>query len=144
MVKGNVLIQTESPYNPAIQCAAEHDYKSFYEDEIVVREELQLPPFTRMIALHFDGDDPGRVQECAKSLLETLNRDYASDEAAFDELSPCVIERIKGKYRFMACIRGKNLTAVRRALRPILTEWSKDKKNRDVDFYVDADPLNLL
>ena len=141
-VKGNVLIQTENPYNPAIQCAAEHDYISFYEDEIMIREELNLPPICHMLALHFDGPDPDDITCNANKLLDILKNHPAGAELEFDELSPCVIERIKGKYRFMARIRGHKFSAMRKLIREELKKWKKF--NKQIEVYVDMDPVNLL
>ena len=142
LVKGEVLIQTESPYNPAIQCAAEHDYKAFYQDEILVRQDLHLPPFCHMIALHFDGTDPEKIMQEARKVLDRLQADPASGSLEFDDLSPCVIERIKGKYRFMARVRGQKLSGFRRILRAELQQWKKSRNG--IDFYADVDPMNLL
>ena len=43
--KGDVVIQTYSPDNFAIVNAANHDYESFYAEEIKMREIMLYPPF---------------------------------------------------------------------------------------------------
>ena len=48
---GQVIIQTYNPEHYAIQAAARHDYKSFYDMEINFRRQFKEPPFTQLAAL---------------------------------------------------------------------------------------------
>ena len=48
---GKVIIQTFNPDHYALKHAQNHDYKSFYEEEIDFRKALQYPPFGRIINL---------------------------------------------------------------------------------------------
>ena len=48
---GQVVIQTYNPNHYAIQAAARHDYKAFYEQEIKFRRQLKEPPFTQLASL---------------------------------------------------------------------------------------------
>ncbi|MBX7197454.1 MAG: primosomal protein N', partial [Sandaracinaceae bacterium] len=65
---GLVIIQTRSPEHPAIACAAKHDVDAFLERELVDREELGYPPFSRLVLLRLDGDAEPRVMEVAGQL----------------------------------------------------------------------------
>lgn len=71
-VKGEVLVQTCSPFNPPIMFAAEHDYEGFYQEEIAVREELKYPPFGHMMIVHFRGEDPAEIMAAATALMEKI------------------------------------------------------------------------
>ena len=84
-VKGEVLVQTCSPFNPPIMFAAEHDYEGFYQEEIAVREELKYPPFGHMMIVHFRGEDPAEIMAEATALME--------------KIQPCL------DHRFRACAR---------------------------------------
>ena len=48
---GKVIIQTFNPQHYALKHAQNHDYKSFYTEEIDFRKALQYPPFGRIINL---------------------------------------------------------------------------------------------
>jgi primosomal protein N' (replication factor Y) len=48
---GKVIIQTFNPDHYALRHAQNHDYKSFYTEEIDFRKALQYPPFGRIINL---------------------------------------------------------------------------------------------
>ena len=105
-----------------------------------VRRELDYPPFTRLCVLHFDGTDPAEVQAAAETLTGQLARE--APEMEISPPSPAPVERIKGKYRFLALARGKNPGRFRTALRAAVMDWRKT--NRTVDFQADVDALNLL
>ncbi len=137
---GEVLVQTFSPYNPAIEHAAGHDYLSFADEELEIRKEMLYPPFTRLCALHFDGMDEAKVLEAAQDTVRSLSE--AVPEAELGDVMPAPIERIKGRYRFLSIVKGENLARFRRELRIRIMEWRK--KHRNMDFYADIDALNLL
>ena len=48
---GRVVIQTYQPEHYAVQAAADHDYTTFYLDEIRFRTQHMLPPFRRLAKL---------------------------------------------------------------------------------------------
>lgn len=51
LLGGRVIIQTYQPEHYAIQAAAEHDFVTFYLEEIRFRTQYMLPPFRRMAKL---------------------------------------------------------------------------------------------
>ncbi len=137
---GEVLIQTFSPFNPAIIHATGHDYLSFAEEELEIRKELLYPPYSRLCALHFEGDSSEEVLTAAQQLVEKLQN--SCPEMEITEPMPAPVERIKGKYRFMSVAKGETPNSFRKLLRQEIMDWRK--KNRDVIFYADIDALNLL
>jgi len=141
-IPGEVIIQTNLPYNPAIQYAAEHDYQGFYDEEIVVRQEFNYPPFSHLAVLHFDGMDAAEVMSAANDFIEKVRADF--DEKAVNITDPCPapLERVKGKYRFVSVVNGEKLGAFRKRLRAEIMTWRREHKN--VEFYADIDALNLI
>ncbi|MBO5761942.1 MAG: primosomal protein N' [Lentisphaeria bacterium] len=140
-VPGEVLVQTTLPFNPAVCCAANHDFKSFYDEEILIREELQYPPFGHLMAVHFNGEDPSLVMESALELMEKV-LPYKDETTLYEEPRSAHFERMKGKYRFIATFRYGNLAPLRRALRKEI--FSSVYKRKKIDIYVDVDALSLL
>lgn len=51
--QGRVIVQTGTPDNFALLAAAQHDYKSFFRQEIMVRRFMNYPPFSDLIAAEF-------------------------------------------------------------------------------------------
>jgi primosomal protein N' (replication factor Y) len=65
---------------------------------------------------------------------------YLSPETQVTEPSPCPIERIKGKYRYMVMFRGGNLSWLKKILRYELFR----NPVRGVTVQVDVDPVSLM
>ena len=68
------MIQTYNPEHYAIQAAAKHDYKSFYEQEINFRKELKEPPFVQLATLTFVHPNDNRCREEAEKIAKTHYR----------------------------------------------------------------------
>ena len=141
-IPGEVIIQTRLPYNPAIQFAAEHDYQGFYDDEILIRQEFNYPPFSHLAVLHFDGEDAVATLDAATKFIASISKDF--DPAAVNITDPCPapLERIKNKYRFVSVVNGAKLGAFRKRLREEVMAWRREHKN--IDFYADIDALTLM
>ena len=138
-IHGEVLIQTCSPYNSAIQFAAEHDYSSFFEEEIALRKELAYPPFGHVMLVHFRGTDAEKVLLTAKKLMELIRPAIAPDTKV-TEPAPAPVDRIAGKYRFIALFMGTRLAGLRRAVKHAIYA----EKHPGVDIYVDMDALSFM
>jgi primosomal protein N' (replication factor Y) len=46
---GRAVIQTFTPDNPVIRCAARQDYDAFYVQELALRRLQRFPPFTQLV-----------------------------------------------------------------------------------------------
>ncbi len=62
---GRAIIQTFTPQNDVIQCAAEQDYDRFYANEIRMREARGMPPYRELYVFTVSGTDEGAVLEAA-------------------------------------------------------------------------------
>lgn len=139
-VRGEVIIQTYNPDNETIRFAAEQDFESFRDYDLEAREILHYPPFSYLIAVHFQGLDEGRVAEFAEEFTARL-RPYCVEPIKISGPSPAPIERIKTKYRYITLIRGNALGRVRYVLRE---EILRGKTPKDVEVYADVDAQSLL
>ncbi len=138
--RGEVLIQTCNPYNSAIIAAADHDCDAFYSEELPIREELHLPPYGHMLTIHFSGSDPTRIEACAAQLMEHLKPCLDSETIVTDP-APAPVEKIKGKYRYIAAFRYGKLGALKQRLR---YELCTLRPTKDVQIYADIDPLSMM
>ena len=119
--------------------AAEHDYEGFYQEEIAVREELKYPPFGHMMIVHFRGEDPAEIMAAATALMEKI-QPCIDPETIVSEPAPAPIERVKGKYRYMATFRYGRLAPLRRVLRREIYSV----RHPTVEIYVDVDAISML
>jgi primosomal protein N' (replication factor Y) len=65
---GEVFFQTYNPEHFAIQAAARHDYRLFYDKEIVYRRQLSYPPFSQLASLIFSHSNDGSCRAEAERL----------------------------------------------------------------------------
>lgn len=101
--KGNVYIQTRQANNPAIQFAKKHDHVGFTAQEMKFREELNYPPFSRLIQFVFKGKEEHKVIQSAKILEQTINR-FLPNHSVLGP-SAGVISWLKGMYLWELSIK---------------------------------------
>ncbi|MBR4189038.1 MAG: primosomal protein N' [Kiritimatiellae bacterium] len=97
-VPGEVFFQTSSPFNPALQCACHADMDTFYDQEILMRELMKYPPFTRMTTVLLKGPDPAAVDAAALSVAARL-RAMLPPEVELKGPAPAPLAKAKGLAR---------------------------------------------
>ncbi len=131
---GRVVIQTFMPDHYAIQHAAEHDFKGFYQEELDKRRELRYPPFTRMIRFEARGRDRVRTREKTQGLADRLLAQIRRSGDKMISLQgplPPYFARQRGLYRWQIILKGNHL--------------AKILKDEDLsDFIIEVNPPSLL
>ena len=143
--QGQALIQTMTPEHGVLQLASRQDYDGFYEQEIALREKLQLPPFSEILLVHFSGDTEQTVLQGAmlfRRWLEESLKGEAYRACAVRILGPAPAPIVKINQRFF--YRLTLSTAQGKKLRPLLAhlmrEFAKKSKLRAVSVYADSNP----
>jgi len=105
---GKVVLQTYQPDHYAIQMAAKHDYKGFFEQEMVFRRQLGYPPFSRLVRLEFRHHDPIKVEETAREVTRRVEIWIEEDRSKTELIGPLpsYFSRIYGQYRWQIILRG--------------------------------------
>ncbi|MBQ9502687.1 MAG: primosomal protein N' [Lentisphaeria bacterium] len=137
---GEVIIQTRQPDNDAIACAVNFDFDGFSEYDLEFRKMLGFPPFTRLIAVHFRGEDEDAVRSYGEEIVKALGP-YVLEGTSISAPLPAPVERIKGKYRYVVTIKGTRLKILRQALRVLALHRVPPK---GVEMYVDVDAQNIM
>ncbi|NQU99616.1 MAG: hypothetical protein HQ538_02660, partial [Parcubacteria group bacterium] len=86
--QGKVVLQTYNPENKVLKVASKHDFKSFYDMEIVERENLTYPPYSKLIKLTLKGKDHKKIQEKALSSAKILNKYIKDNKLNINILGP--------------------------------------------------------
>ena len=138
--QGRVIVQTYWPDHPAIQAAALHQPRVFYEEEESVRAALGYPPFGRLANILFWSDDKAAVATAARKWAKSLESARPESWTILGP-SPAPISRIKGVWRWHLLVKSpvgaplaEVLTAVERGL----------PTSRTVSRAIDIDPVDLL
>jgi primosomal protein N' (replication factor Y) len=139
-VPGEVLIQTYTPQNIAIQCAKTNDFFKFYNEQIAVRKILNFPPCAHLIAVHFRGPDESQVAKFADEFLNKLRPSINSGIKIGGPI-PSPVSKVKSKFRYMIIFRGERMKEFREALREQILHT---KRTKDIEVYADVDAVNMM
>ncbi len=139
---GRAVIQTYTPGNDVIRCAARQDYDAFYESEIRMRRLRRYPPFADLFTVTVSGTEEGRVLRAAVSVRETLRQLYRRPELAAEEPevlgpAPAPVVKVNNRFRYRCTLVGKNDKATREMLAWLQKDFAKDSANRGMNLFVD-------
>ncbi|MCL2220178.1 MAG: primosomal protein N' [Chitinispirillia bacterium] len=141
-LRGEVVIQTYCPNEPAVHFAMTHDYLSFYNYEIKNRQELSYPPFGKLARVVAEGADEavisGFLHKCARMLI-------SSDEKKVRVLgpAPAVLAKIDNVNRYSMLLKSPSPRALSEALMSIRKLAAADLPSA-YRCIVDVDPVNML
>ena len=139
---GRAVIQTYTPGNDVIRCAAQQDYDAFYESEIRMRRLRRYPPFADLFTVTVSGTEEGRVLRAAVSVRETLRQLCRRPELAAGEPevlgpAPAPVVKVNNRFRYRCTLVGKNDKATREMLAWLQKDFAKDSANRGMNLFVD-------
>jgi primosomal protein N' (replication factor Y) len=139
-VEGEVVVQSYTPFHPAIQFARHHDFEGFYEQEIEWRKKMEQPPFTHFVLITVRSPH----QERARFSTETLHRrlkETIPPGTVLGEPAPAPLEKSHGNFRYHLALRTHAVLKLSRALREVLDRLTLPE---DVFAVVDVDAQHLL
>ena len=144
---GRAIIQTFTPDNDVIRCAARQDYDAFYAQEIALREMRQCPPFRDLFVLTASGTMESAVLRACMRLRRTLESWLAQPPLAGMEVqllgpAPASIAKVNDRYRYRLTLAAENTKALRAVVAYLLRCAQTDKENRGVSVSADVNPLD--
>jgi len=134
--KGKVLVQTQHPEHYALQCAREHDYPRFYDQEIRDRERLNYPPFCRLINIVMRAAKEPFAHEAAEMLAEKLGS--IDERMTILGPAPAPYSRLRAQFRYQVVVKGSAET-----FGPCL-DFLRRYRPAKAFMTVDVDPADLL
>ena len=112
---GEVIFQTQRD-SDVLQYVSTLDFDGFSNFDLEFREMLEFPPFSRLIAIIFKGENEKAVADYAASFAAELQV-YKHDRIRITPPAPAPIEKIRNQYRYLMLVRGKQLKTIREAIR---------------------------
>lgn len=167
-IQGQVIIQSYTPENYAVQMAAKQDYRSFYEAELELRKYMGYPPYSDLFQIVFSGKEETVVKRAAEKwydqvegMLSSITTGIATEakqlktevSAVADSQSadmqvfrpqPAPMNKIKETYRWcmlIKCPQGKRRMAA--AVLERIKENDKSKK-KEYAVTVDINPYSFI
>ena len=145
---GRVILQTYNPEHFSIQAAQRQDFRDFYRQEIVFRQALKYPPFSRIIQVKISGRNPDQTETVARRIGAFCN-EIQSREPEFrsiEVLGPieAAVPRIAGKYRWQILLKAPGAGMLQRFSRRLLAEQNALFGRSGVTVALDVDPFFLM
>ena len=140
---GRAVIQTLAPDHEVIRLAAKQDYDGFYALEIGLRKLQQVPPFGDLITVTFLGQEEAAVLRGAAKFRDSLvgclkHPAYGNEQCTVLGPAPCPVPKINYNFRYRLTLRCRQTKVLRLLLAHLLRQFAKDKLNRGVSAFADA------
>lgn len=143
--EGRAVIQTYTPENDVILCAAKQDYEAFYQQEISMRRVRENPPFGDLLMIHASGLEETAVLRSCTLLRDALNEalkqpEYSGYSYRLLGPAPAAIAKVNNRYRYRLVLHIENSREVRRLIAHLLRKAMTDRQNKNISFFADFDP----
>ena len=139
---GRVIIQTFNPDHYTLRHARNHDYISFYEEELNYRRTLSYPPFSRLIMLRLSSAKPDALSTTARELGKEAKTISSRYKSGLEIIGPAdsPLAKIRGEHRMQMLIKGQNSAVLHR----IASELAEQHATSTVKITIDVDPENFM
>ena len=101
---GRVIIQTYSPESRALTASLDHDYESFYEDEINIRKASEYPPFSDIYQVMILDEKENIAEGYARACAEWLRKRVPEGTYVLGPAAPMLLKN-SGMYRYQILIK---------------------------------------
>lgn len=140
--RGKVLIQVANTKHPVLQYVMAHDYKLFYSNEIIARENFFYPPFSRIIQIIFRHKIREIVHDASALFALYLKKEF--DGFITGPAEP-VVNRIRNQYIMELMLKlpknGSTIAFAKQVIQQQRAILQNDKKFRSVTIIPDIDPV---
>lgn len=136
---GTVVIQTYNPDHYAIVAASQHDYASFYQQEIQFRYYGNYPPYCRMVSLEIKSKEDSLANTSATQIAMYLKNN--TKQAMILGPSPSLIHKVNDTYRYRILVKYKQSETLLEALTSVHQHYNKEGKGK-VNVMIDFNPYS--
>ncbi len=136
---GSLLIQTYFPEHYVLKFVGQRDYSKFYEEELIHRKDLNLPPFKHLSVLTLRGKSEDRLAQRTQELASFLIKKKLRGIDIIGPI-PAPLSKLRGKYQQNIIIKTKNVLLLNKFLKESLGGFTRSKIG-NIPLTVDVDPL---
>jgi len=138
-----VLIQTLSPSNKVFEYIKDHSFKEFYEDELIIRDISNFPPFSKMAAIYFHSRFREKLTDNVISVAQTLRDVCTKNNLQVDILgpSPAMIEKRLNQFTWYIALKSHDINHLHKLLSYF--ERSYNRSN-SISYKIDVDPYQIF
>jgi primosomal protein N' (replication factor Y) len=139
---GKVVLQTFFPDHYAIQFAAAHDYRGFYEKEIRFRSWMHYPPFSAVSNVLVRSPKLDEALAWSGVLGKWFENTRVEGVRVMGPAAAAIV-RLKTEYRYHFLLKSASRERMNEVLRAMLEHADKQKIPRN-HVVVDVDALSLI
>ena len=136
---GSVIIQTFNPMHYAIYFTKNHDYTSFYKQEMLIRKKLKYPPYYYICNIRISGKDSKYILDEALKIKQVIEKDLLSTIVLGPSSSS--LFRINNIYKYNIILKYKKEDSLYKTLSNILEHY---KTNNRIKIDIDFNPSQML
>ena len=140
--EGRVLIQVGNTAHPVLGWLRAHDYKAFFEQEIVARQKFFYPPFSRVVMITFRHKDKNVVHDAAHFFANNLKHDFG--KYLVGPAEP-VVGRIRNQYLMELMLKlpkdGHTIAFAKQVIQQQTAILHNDRKFASVVIIPDVDAI---
>ena len=141
--KGRVLIQAYNIDDYSLTTSVNQDYNTFYKNEIMIRKNLNYPPFVSIGEVTLVGMDNNITRAQAEIIKSYINTKLHNKGELIGPVRP-VINRLKNKYRWRIIIKCKNKKIIHLILQDLIDKYSSSLRKKNILLNIDINPNSLL
>lgn len=138
--QGRVILQTYTPDHPSIEAVANYEYGRFMQEELQQRQELNYPPYGKMLLIRLSSSKEELVAQSAHALGEYLQAGLAEKMQILGP-QPSAIAYIADRWRWQIILKSKPEFSDQL---PTLSELRSVIASGQVRITLDIDPLQIL
>jgi primosomal protein N' (replication factor Y) len=135
---GRVIVQTFVPSHYAIRPVRDHDFESFYAEELLHRASLGFPPFGRVAHVVVSAEQEATAQQGAARLAHSVAGARGCETLG---PAPAPLAKLRDRYRYQLLLKG-DAASVHAAARLVLA--AAEALPEAVQTGVDVDPVHML
>lgn len=140
--RGEVVIETLAPENRIFEFIKNYDHEGFYKEELLIRDQLDFPPYSRMVAFYMSSSKQNVVIE-QSNLIQQMIKNF--QDKRFNEVEllgprPAVIEKRANKFTWTLLLKSNNVGQ----LHSLVENFQKYYKSpHNLSLKIDIDPMTM-
>ncbi|MDA0901945.1 MAG: primosomal protein N' [Proteobacteria bacterium] len=132
--QGKVVLQSYNPQNVVFKNIINNDRDKFLESEANNRQIMNMPPFSKMVAVIFNAFDEEQTIKTAKMVLQQFP--VQSDIEVFGP-APMPLTKVRNRYYYRLLIKAENRLNIQKLIAQVLAKITVPSTVR---IKVDIDP----
>jgi primosomal protein N' (replication factor Y) len=139
---GMVILQTRHPEHPLLTTLIREGYNGFARQALEERKAAALPPFSHQALLRVQASDPFKPQAFLEEVKRLAGTIQAGDTLVLGPVAAPMAKRA-GVYRYQLLLQDPNRQRLQQLLDRLLPEMDKIKKEKNLRWSLDVDPVDL-